>query len=357
MAALFSSQTNLSSSLVIHSYPVKLKKFSIRKSVNVAKKVSLFAVLVDNGKMKVPFKLKEGQSRKFHQLPSGLKMEVISQKGLDQKNNNELKNPPLVFIHGSYHAAWCWAEHWLPFFSENGFDCYALSLLAQGESDEPTGPAAGTLETHASDVASFIQKEITAPPVLLGHSFGGLIVQSYLSSVETNKEFSGTANSLPKLAGAILLCSVPPTGNGGLVWRYMRSKPIAAFKVTISLAAKGFATSLSLCKETFFSPELQDHLTRSYQKLMVESSRMPLFDLKKLNASLPVPRVPRSSFELLVLGASNDFIVDSEGLRETAMFYGVEPVCIEGIAHDMMLDCTWDKGAHVILSWLSNRFT
>lgn len=144
MAALFSSQTNFSSSLVIHSYPVKLKNFSIRKSVNLVKKVSLFAVLVDNGKMKVPFKLKEGQSRNFHQLPSGLKMEVISQKGVDQ--NNELKNPPLVFIHGSYHAAWCWAEHWLPFFSENGFDCYALSLLDQGESDEPTGPAAGTLE-------------------------------------------------------------------------------------------------------------------------------------------------------------------------------------------------------------------
>ncbi|KAI3976568.1 hypothetical protein MKX01_008426 [Papaver californicum] len=300
MAALLTSQNNFAS-LVIHSYPIKLKLFSIKKSVNVEKKVPLSAVLVDNGKMKVPYKLKEGHSRKFHQLPS------------------ELKNTPLVFIHGSYHAAWCWAVHWLPFFSEFGFDCYALSLLAQGESDEPTGPAA----------------EITVPPVLLGHSFGGLIVQSYLSSVETNKDFSGSANSLPKLAGAVLLCSVPPTGNGGLVWRYMLSKPIAAVKVTISLAAKGFATSLPLCKEMFFSPELQDHLTQSYQKLMVESSRMPLFDLKMLNASLP----------------------DSEGLRETAMFYGVEPVCIEGIAQDMMLDCSWDKGAHVILSWLSNRFT
>ncbi|KAI3950606.1 hypothetical protein MKX01_012933 [Papaver californicum] len=345
MAALLSSQTNFSS-LVIHSYPIKLKIFSIKKSVSVEKKVPLCAVLVDNGKMKVPYKLKEGQSRKFHQLPSGLKMEVISQKGVN--NNNELKNPPLIFIHGSYHAAWCWAVHWLPFFSEFGFDCYALSLLAQGESDEPTGPAAGTLETHASDVASFIHKEITVPPVLLGHSFGGAYCPVLL--------IKRSANSLPKLAGAVLLCSVPPTGNCGLVWRYMLSKPIAAIKVTISLASKGFATSLPLCKETFFSPELQDHLTRSYQKLMVESSRMPLFDLKKLNASLPVPRVPISSFEVLVLGASNDFIVDSKGLRETAMFYGVEPVCIEGIAHDMMLDCSWDKGAHVILSWLSNQF-
>lgn len=44
---------------------------------------------------------------------------------------------------------------------------------------------------------------------------------------------------------------------------------------------------------------------------------------------------------------------DSEGLRETGKFYGVSPVCIEGVAHDMMLDCSWEKGAEVILSWLN----
>lgn len=42
---------------------------------------------------------------------------------------------------------------------------------------------------------------------------------------------------------------------------------------------------------------------------MTESSRMPLFDLRKLNASLPVPSVPSSSIEVLVLGANDDFIV------------------------------------------------
>lgn len=42
---------------------------------------------------------------------------------------------------------------------------------------------------------------------------------------------------------------------------------------------------------------------------MKSSSRMPLFDLRKLNASLPVPSIPKSSIELLVLGAKDDFIV------------------------------------------------
>lgn len=45
---------------------------------------------------------------------------------------------------------------------------------------------------------------------------------------------------------------------------------------------------------------------------------------------------------------------DTEGLKETADFYGVSPVCIERVAHDMMLDCEWEKGAKVIGSWLNN---
>lgn len=42
-----------------------------------------------------------------------------------------------------------------------------------------------------------------------------------------------------------------------------------------------------------------------------------------------------------------------EGLHETGRFYGVSPVCLEGVAHDMMLDCLWEKGAELLLSWLS----
>ncbi|XP_072958715.1 uncharacterized protein [Typha angustifolia] len=303
------------------------------------------------------YQLKEGQFRHFHSLPSGLAMEVISQKGYASAAE-PIPNPPLVFVHGSFHAAWCWAEHWLPFFSRFGFDCYALSLLGQGESDVPTGAVSGTLKTHTSDIADFIQKEVSLPPVLIGHSFGGLVVQSYVSNVRnkpsSDDQSSSADNFYPALAGAVLVCSVPPSGNSGLVWRYLLTKPVAAIKVTLSLAAKAFANSLSLCKETFFSSEMEDHIVLRYQGLMKESSKVPLFDLKKLNASLPVPSIPRNSIKLLVMGASNDFIVDTEGLCETAKFYDVQPVNVEGLAHDMMLDCSWEKGAEVILSWLKS---
>lgn len=43
--------------------------------------------------------------------------------------------PPLLFVHGSYHSSWCWAEHFLPYFASLGYPCYAVSLRGTG----PTG--------------------------------------------------------------------------------------------------------------------------------------------------------------------------------------------------------------------------
>ncbi|WOK93477.1 hypothetical protein Cni_G02175 [Canna indica] len=317
------------------------------------------AVAVPSGDKVTSYQLREGQRRLFHRLPSGLAMEVIFQEGQAAASYSEegCRNPPLVFVHGSFHAAWCWAEHWLPFFSDSGYDCYALSLLGQGESDVPSGTAAGTLQTHTSDIADFILKEVRSPPVLIGHSFGGLIVQSYISNMtdassSNPSSLSENVAAPPLLAGAVLLCSVPPTGNSGLLWRYLLTKPIAAIKVTLSLAAKAFANSLPLCKETFFSSTMEDHLVLKYQKLMKASSKLSLFDLRKLNASLPVPSPAKNTVKLLIMGASNDFIVDAEGLNETTRFYGVQPICVEGVAHDMMLDSLWCKGAQILLLWL-----
>lgn len=111
--------TAMSTLLSLH--PTSLPKMTMKPLVALNK---------GGHKKRVPYELKQGQNRLLHQLHSGLKMEVIEQKSVKEKDPDK-KNPPLVFIHGSYHAAWCWAEHWLPFFSACGFDCYAISLLGQ----------------------------------------------------------------------------------------------------------------------------------------------------------------------------------------------------------------------------------
>ncbi|KAH9306643.1 hypothetical protein KI387_011047, partial [Taxus chinensis] len=268
---------------------------------------------VQSNSLRVPFELGYEQSRNFHILPSGMKMEVIVQRGMkDGLKENYCRKSPIVFVHGSFHAAWCWALHWLPFFAEAGHDCYAISLLGQGESDVPLGSVAGTLQTHARDIAHFIRYEISVPPILVGHSFGGLIVQFYLSYMNiemSSNKVEGLEESYPILAAAVLVCSVPPTGNSGLVWRYLLSKPLAAFKITLSLATKAFSTSVSLCRETFFSQDIPDLQVERYQELLKNSSVVPLFDLRKLNASLPVSPPPKGALPVLVMGAADDFIV------------------------------------------------
>jgi hypothetical protein len=42
---------------------------------------------------------------------------------------------PILFVHGSFHSAWCFSEHFMPYFSQRGHDCYAISLRGTG----PTG--------------------------------------------------------------------------------------------------------------------------------------------------------------------------------------------------------------------------
>jgi hypothetical protein len=60
-----------------------------------------------------------------HVLPNGQQLEVIERKA------KKSAGAPVVFVHGSSHAAWCWEEHWLDYFADNGHDAYAISLLGQ----------------------------------------------------------------------------------------------------------------------------------------------------------------------------------------------------------------------------------
>ena len=45
--------------------------------------------------------------------------------------NSDVEASPMIFIHGSFHGGWCFAEHFLPFFSStesSNHACYSLSL-------------------------------------------------------------------------------------------------------------------------------------------------------------------------------------------------------------------------------------
>ena len=47
---------------------------------------------------------------------------------LPARANGSGGKPPLLFVHGGYFDAWCWAPHFLPWFAAKGYASHALSL-------------------------------------------------------------------------------------------------------------------------------------------------------------------------------------------------------------------------------------
>lgn len=68
-------------------------------------------------------------------------------------------------------------ERFQPYFAEAGYESWAVSLRSQGGSERQQGvKVAGTLDSHAADLAEVVQ-QLGAAPVMVPHSFGGLIAQ------------------------------------------------------------------------------------------------------------------------------------------------------------------------------------
>lgn len=59
----------------------------------------------------------------------------------------------------------------------------------------------------------------------------------------------------------------------------------------------------------------------------------------------------------LVVGAADDFIVDTEGVMESAKYFGVEnEVVMVDSAHDVMLGGKWINCAKELENWLQTKF-
>jgi len=93
-----------------------------------------------------------------------MKLEVIT-----RRPTSESGTPPLLFVHGAWHGAWCWDEHFLPYFAEHGYEAHAVSLRGHGESETDKSLRLVRIRDYVDDVAS-VAGGFDAPPVLIGHS-------------------------------------------------------------------------------------------------------------------------------------------------------------------------------------------
>jgi pimeloyl-ACP methyl ester carboxylesterase len=100
---------------------------------------------------------------------------------IDKGSSAESHPVPLLFVHGAGLSAWCWDEHFLDFFADNGYRAIAPSLRGHGGSPVSKPLNKCIIANYVDDVRS-VAATLPATPVLIGHSMGGFIVQKYLET-------------------------------------------------------------------------------------------------------------------------------------------------------------------------------
>ena len=302
-------------------------------------------------------------------LPNDTLAEVITTRPLStiksSEANGSAERPTLVFIHGSFHAAWCWAENYLPFFASNGYRSTALSLRGTNGTFAGKNVKKVKIMDHVDDIDAFLQyvessNENSMKPILIAHSFGGLAVMKYLETKCQNTSPSDL------LTGVVLFCSVPPSGNGKMTLRFLMRSIRNSWKIFAGFAFKKCINDADLCRTLFFATKddpsggIEDKDLVRYQYYF-ERDTVATIDLGDLSKHLPSLNtnsdgvayfaINHEQLPTLIVGASDDFIVDYEGVVETSKYFGVQPITVNS-PHDVMLGPLWRSGANLLKQWL-----
>jgi non-heme chloroperoxidase len=261
-----------------------------------------------------------------------MRLEVIS-----RFPSGKAKPFPLLFVHGSNSGAWVWDEHFLRWFADRGYATHALSLRGHGNSKGYESLYWSSLYDFVEDVAAVVA-ELNLPPVIIGHSMGGMVVQKYLQHY----------NSVP---GIVLMASVPPQGLVLSAAAMAMQTPIL-FQHTCWLQATGFLYpfAFNTIRQILFSKGGLSELTiaRYYMQMRPESYRV-VADMMAIN----IPR-PDNMPPLLVMGAEADVMIPPDIVHATAQHYRTTAIVIPAIGHAMMLDLRWEEAANCIWRWLED---
>lgn len=259
-----------------------------------------------------------------------MNLEVISKYPAAGKAHST----PLLFVHGAWHGAWCWSEHYLDYFAQNGFAAHAVSLRGHGLSEGRQDLKWARVSDYVTDVAN-AAKQLPAAPVVIGHSMGGFIAQKYLEN-----------NFAP---AAVLLASAPTKGMIPAAFRFGQRQPLACMKMLMTFDLYPLVATMQRAQEALFSDSMEIGKVLTYSQRLQSESMMAFLDMFLVN--LPDPNKIKSP--MLVLGAGQDAVFTRKETEETAQAFRTKAEFFEGMSHDIMLDPKWQESADRILSWLS----
>ncbi|MGW6016188.1 alpha/beta hydrolase [Streptomyces sp. NPDC055210] len=257
----------------------------------------------------------------------------------------------VVFIHGLWIHSVSW-QPWQELFEQHGYRTLApgwpgdADTVAATRSDPGRLPDVGVDEV--TDSYAQILGDLPEAPIVVGHSFGGLIAQKLLDR--------GLA------AGAVCISPAPVKGVRAVPLSLLRS----SFPVLKSPANKRRAVSLTAGQFAYgfgnaISPEESEEL---YGALTIPSPGRPLFEASTANLRRNPPTAvdTRRSDRgpLLLVAAGQDHTVPSVVVRQTHQLYArgggaAELRTYEDRGHSAPFDHGWLELAQDTLTWLDDH--
>ncbi len=112
-----------------------------------------------------------------------------------------------VLVAGAWLGGWCW-QPIARRLRDNGHDAYPVTLTGLGERVHLASPQVD-LDTHITDVVNLMEFEDLRDVVLLGHSYGGLVVTGATDRIPERVSQLVYLDTAPLPDGAILLEKFP----------------------------------------------------------------------------------------------------------------------------------------------------
>jgi non-heme chloroperoxidase len=266
-------------------------------------------------------------------------------------SNNTSAKSPIVFVHGLWLHAESW-NPWVEFFHQNGYEAIAASWPGDAATTEATRRNPNAVAGYGvTEIAQHIAEQLRGferKPILIGHSFGGLLVQNLLG-----RELA---------AAAIAIDPAPIKGVPEL--------PFSALKSTFPVLRNPFniTRAVSLTETEFrfgFTNAISEQEAREvYEKYAMPAPGRPLFQAATAtfnpNSATKVNVANANRGPLLLISGELDNTAPPILVKSTLRAYRKSPAVTEfkefaGRGHSLIIDSGWRELAEHCLRWLQSK--
>jgi pimeloyl-ACP methyl ester carboxylesterase len=245
----------------------------------------------------------------------------------------------VVMVHGAFCGGWTFERFRTP-FEARGWTVLTPDLRGHEPGAKPDAVVGVSMTDYAADIASLCQAQ-AEPPILIGHSMGGLVAQMAARRV--------------KLKALVLLAPSPPWGVAG---SSMGEAAIALGVQMLSALSIGavppdLGAMRQFCVDRVAAPEREAILAR----MSVESGRAvretlnwwldPFMTTSVGPGPLGVPT--------LAIAGERDAGHPPATVQQTARRIGAAMETMPGMSHWLPGELGWEDVAQTAITWLSRE--